>query len=228
MAVNLDEAEKRILGTLLVDFTDRELDAHNLKSGYKGPLIPDLSATICDGADITKVDFDVAFADLEKKKLIKTGPYEAYKNTPGRGMVFLGVFSKREYAGLTELGYKTARQAPNRPSKVQRVVNNVHISGGQFTNMQLATGNNVVQTMEFVSGQDSEILSNLISILEKQGQVISLEQRSDLTSAIREANDGNGKGAKSLLEKVCGPAWSAVQPVIWPIFGDIIKKSLDL
>jgi hypothetical protein len=104
----------------------------------------------------------------------------------------------------------------------------VHISGGQFSNLQLAAGSSILQKIESTSGVDGDILMRLIAILEKQGQVVSIEQRKDLTSAIEEANEGNGKEAKNLLEKVCGPAWVAVQPVIWPIFGDLLKKSLDL
>lgn len=228
MATHLDEAEKQILGALLADFSDRALTADQLSSGYEGPQVSDLTAAICAGGDITKVDFDVAFSDLEKKKLIKTGPFASYENKPGSGVIFIGGYSKREYAGLTQLGYKTARQSPNRPSRVPRIVNNVHISGGQFSNLQLAAGNNVTQKMDSESGVDSDILMKLVAILEKQGQVVSIDQRKDLASAIEEASEGNGKQAKSMLEKVCGPAWESVQPVMWPIVGELVKKSLGL
>ncbi|MBX4138988.1 hypothetical protein JYG35_20060 [Pseudomonas rhodesiae] len=228
MAAHLDEAEKQILGALLADFSDRALTADQLSSGYEGPQVSDLTAAICAGGDITQVDFDVAFSDLEKKELIKTGPFALYKNKPGSGVVFIGGYSKREYAGLTQLGYKTARQSPNRPSRVPRIVNNVHISGGQFSNLQLAAGNNVTQKMDSGSGVYGDILTKLVAILEKQGQVVSIDQRKDLASAIEEASEGNGKQAKSMLEKVCGPAWESVQPVMWPIVGELIKKSLGL
>lgn len=228
MAAHLDEAEKQILGALLADFSDRALTADQLSSGYEGPQVSDLTAAICAGGDITQVDFDVAFSDLEKKKLIKTGPFALYENKPGSGVVFIGGYSKREYAGLTQLGYKTARQAPNRPSRVPRIVNNVHISGGQFSNLQLAAGDNVTQKMDSGSGVDGDILMKLVAILEKQGQVVSIDQRKDLASAIEEASEGNGKQAKSMLEKVCGPAWESVQPVMWPIVGELVKKSLGL
>lgn len=180
------------------------------------------------GVEITKVDFDIAFSDLEKKKLISTGPYAIFENDPSSSVLFIGGYSKREYAGLTESGYKAARLSPNRPNNVQRFVNNVHISGGQFSNLQLAAGNSVAQRMDSISGADSEILMKLVTILESQGQVVSLDQRKDLASAIESASEGNGKEAKTLLEKVCGPAWKSVQPVIWPIVGEILKKSLGL
>lgn len=228
MAVHLDEAEKQILGALLADFSDRALTADQLSDGYEGPQVSDLTAAICAGEDVTQVDFDIAFSDLEKKKLISTGPYAVFENDPSSSVMFLGGYSKREYAGLTQLGYKTARQSTNRPNKVHRVVNNVHISGGQFSNLQLAAGNGIVQKMDSESGLDGDVLMKLVAILEKQGQVVSIDQRKDLASAIEEASEGNGKQAKSILEKVCGPAWDSVQPVMWPIVGELVKKSLGL
>lgn len=228
MAVHLDEAEKQILGALLADFSERTLTADQLTDGYEGPQVSDLTAAICAGGGITQVDFDIAFSDLEKKKLISTGPYAVFENDPGSSVMFFGGYSKREYAGLTQLGYKTARQSPNRPSKVHRVVNNVHISGGQFSNLQVAAGSNVTQQMGSTSGVNSDILMKLVAILEKQGEVVSIDQRKDLASVLEAASEGNGKQAKSMLEKVCGPAWESVQPVIWPIVGELVKKSLGL
>lgn len=228
MAVHLDEAEKQILGALLADFTERELKAESLKRRYEGPKIAELSNAICIGDEITTVDFDLAIKDLEKKKLIKTGPYRAYENKPRSGVFIMGGYSLREYASLTEQGYKTAKQPPNRPAKSQRVVNNVHISGGNFNNMQLAAGEVISQKLQVTSGTDSETLVKLISILEGHGRSVTEEQQRDLLAAIEQAKDGNGKAAKSLLEKVCGPAWDAAQPVMWPILGEIVKQSLGI
>ncbi|OKS58518.1 hypothetical protein [Pseudomonas syringae] len=229
MAVRLDEAEKQILAGLLADFSDRALSSNQLSGGYIGPLVSDLAMAICIGGEVTRVDFDIAFSDLESKKLISTGPYALVEKDPSSGVIFIGGYSKREYAGLTELGYKTARLSPNKPKhSVQRVVNNVHISGGQFSNMQLAAGSIIEQRMDSVSGADGDVLTRLITILENQGQAVSVDQRKDLAIAVESAMEGNGKEAKSLVEKVCGPAWGAVQPVIWPIFGDLLKKSLGL
>ena len=152
---------------------------------------------------------------------------KAYENRPGDFAIIIGSYSKREYAYLTEDGYKAARKAPNRPQRIQRVVNNVHISGGQFNNLQLATGENVQQTMEN-KDTNSEVIAKLISILEKQGQTVTAELYSDLESIVSEANQGNGKQAKSLLAKVCGPMWETLQPIIWPIVGELVKRSLEL
>ncbi|MBH3446858.1 MULTISPECIES: hypothetical protein [Pseudomonas] len=228
MAAQLDEAEKQILGALLIDFSERQLDAQQLKKPYEGPKISDLISAICSGDDITRVDFDIALNDLVKQKLIKTGPWQPYENKPGAGFILVGGHSLKEYACLTELGYKSARQAPNRPAKSQRIVNNLHISGGQFTNLQLAAGEIITQKMQSNTGADSDILAKLIQILEKQGQVVSLEQQNELSVAIAHANEGNGKAAKTSLEKVCGSVWDSVQPVMWPILGELLKKSLGL
>lgn len=228
MAVHLDEAEKQILGALLADFAERELKAESLKKTYEGPKITDLSSAICIGDEITSVDFDLAIKDLEKKKLIRTGPYRLFDNKPGSGVVIVGGYSLREYASLTEQGYKAAKQAPNRPAKSQRIVNHVHISGGNFNNMQLAAGEVISQKLQITSETDSETLVKLISILEGHGRPVNEEQQRDLLTAIEQAKDGNGKEAKSLLEKVCGPAWDAVQPVMWPILGEIVKQSLGI
>lgn len=229
MAGQLDEAAKQILATLLVDFTDRNLTADDLKKRYIGPQIVAVATAVCNIDDITKVDFDVAFRELEKNKLILTGPMEMYKNRPGSRFIAIGSYSKREYVYLTEEGYKAARRAPNRPERVNRVINNVHISGGQFSNLQLAAGENVKQSMSVTNSEtDYEIISKLISILEEQGQVVSDTQRSEITAAVAAANEGDGKQAKSLLEKVCGPVWESVQPVMWPIVGELLKRSLGL
>ncbi|KJM19212.1 hypothetical protein SS15_02300 [Enterobacter roggenkampii] len=229
MAGQLDEAAKQILATLLADFTDRNLTVNDLKKRYIGPQIVAVETAVCNIDDITKVDFDVAFRELEKNKLIHTGPMEMYKNRPGSRVIAIGSYSKREFVYLTEEGYKAARRAPNRPERVNRVINHVHISGGQFSNLQLAAGENVKQSMSVTNSEtDYEIISKLISILEEQGQVVSDTQRSEITAAVAAANEGDGKQAKSLLEKVCGPVWESVQPVMWPIVGELIKKSLGL
>lgn len=229
MAGQLDEAAKQILGTLLADFTDRGLSAQDLKKGYIGPKVEALATAVCNVDDITKVDFEVAFKDLEKARLVRTGPMKMIEpDSFGSGVIFIGSVSQREYAYLTESGYKESRKSPNRPQRVQRVVNNIHISGGQFENLQLAAGESVNQSMKIANGTDSEIVAKLISVLESQGQVVTTQQRSDLEKVVNEANEGNAKEAKSLLEKICGPAWGALQPVVWPIVGELVKKSLGL
>lgn len=228
MAGQLDEAAKQILGTLLADFMDRGLTAKDLKSGYEGPKLEALATAVCNVADFTTVDFEVAFSDLEKSKLIKTGPRVMYENDNNSHVILLGTYSKREYVYLTETGYKESRKVPNRPERVQRIVNNLTITGGQFSNMQLGQGENLSQSMSISTNSDSEVVEKLISILEQQGQLVNNDQRDEICAAVVAANEGDGKEAKSLLAKVCGPAWDSVQPVIWPIVGELVKKGLGL
>ncbi|HHV7383818.1 hypothetical protein NJB25_07210 [Escherichia fergusonii] len=228
MAGQLDEVSKQILGTLLADFTDRQFSIEELKSGYEGPKIEALAAAVCDGDNITKVDFDIAFADLEKNKMVKTGPLEMYDNKPGSSVVVIGFYSKREYTHLTEAGYKAARLKPNKPTRVNRVVNNFTITGGQFSNVQLAAGEQVSQNMTSTTGTDQNIVSRLISILEQQGVVITDTHRDEVVNAVREANNGNAGSAKTILQRICGSAWQEVQSTIWPIVGDLVRKSIGL
>lgn len=228
MAGQLDEAAKQILGTLLADFSDRGLTAQDLKKGYEGPNIEALATAVCSVADFTSVDFEVAFGDLEKAQMIKTGPMAMYDNDRNSSVIIIASYSKREFVYLTEAGYKESRKVPNRPQRVQRIVNNLTITGGQFSNMQLGQGESVTQTMDIASGTDSEIVAKLISILEAQGQVVNADQRSDIVAAVAAAKEGDGKEAKSLMARVCGPLWESVQPVMWPIIGELVKKSLGL
>ncbi|WP_368938597.1 hypothetical protein [Morganella morganii] len=228
MTGQLDEAAKQILGTLLVDFSDRGLTAKDLKNGYQGPNIKALATAVCSMADFNTVDFDVAFGDLEKTKMIKTGPIVMMENDPNSRVVLIGTYSKREYVYLTEAGYKESRKAPNRPKHIQRIINNLTINGGHFSNAQLGQGEVVSQSQSVTTNTGSEVVAKLISILEEQGQVVSSAQRSDIEAVVSAANEGDGKQAKSLLAKVCGPIWESVQPVMWPIVGELVKKSLGL
>lgn len=229
MAGELDEAAKQILGTLLADFAERKLSASDLHSSYVGPKIDALATAVCNVEDINEVDFEVAFKELENKKLISTGPLKAHDNDQNSAFVFIGLYSEREYAFLTEEGYKAARKAPNRPQqRVQRVINTVNIHGGNFNNTQLAAGEAVQQSMAITGGADSDIVARLITILEEQGKPITAEQKTGIQAAITAANDGDGKEAKSLLARACGSVWESVQPVMWPIVGELVKKSLGL
>ncbi|MBG3079011.1 hypothetical protein I4632_02040 [Proteus mirabilis] len=226
MAGQLDEAAKQILGTLLADFNDRGLTAEDLRNGYEGPQIVALATAVCNIDDITQVDFDVAFSELEKNQLIKTGPMEPYKNKPGSRALIIASFNKREYVYLAEKGFKAARRTPNRPERVNRVVNNVHISGGQFNNLQLATGDTVSQNMSIANNSDSDAVKQLISILESQGLQATEQIKADIIEAVHEANNANAGTAKKLLEKAFGTTWGIAQKLAIPIIGGIIKEKL--
>ncbi|EGS1684605.1 hypothetical protein I8I24_000992 [Enterobacter cloacae] len=229
MAGQLDEAAKQILGTLLADFTDRGLSASDLKEPYEGPKLEALATAVCNVEDITKVDFEVAFDELEKKKLIGTGPMEMVDpNRFGEGVIVIASFSKREYVYLTEAGYKESRKGPNKPQRVQRVVNNINITGGSFSNMQLAQGESVKQEFNVAESSDSDIINRLIEILEAQGVTATAENRSDVASAVAEANKGNAGNAQSLLSKAFGVTWDTAKKVAVPVIAELVKKSLGM
>lgn len=228
MAGQLDEAAKQILGTLLADFTDRGLTAQDLKDGYEGPNIEALATAVCSVADFTTVDFEVAFGDLEKSNMIKTGPMAAYDNDRNSSVIFIGVYSKREFVYLTEAGYKESRKGPNRPQRVQRIVNNLTITGGSFSNMQLAQGESITQEFNVAESSDSEIVNKLIEILEAQGVTATAQNRDDVVSAVAEANKGNAGNAQSLLSKAFGVTWDTAKKVAVPVIAELVKKSIGL
>lgn len=86
----------------------------------------------------------------------------------------------------------------------------------------------VSQSQSNTSGTDSEIIDKLVSILKQNSHLVDNDQRDDIVAAVAAANEGDGKEAKSLLSKVCGPAWEFIQTVGWPIIGELVKKSLNL
>ena len=111
---SIDSIKERILIALLEDFRSKELGADSLKRDYEGVAIRSLHEMLNGEA---KVDVYLAFKELEEKKLIGTGPMEAYENKPGSSIMILGVFSKREYAYLKEGGYKIAAAYPASAAK---------------------------------------------------------------------------------------------------------------
>lgn len=228
MAGQLDDAAKQILGTLLADFSDRGLTAQELKNGYEGPNIEALATAVCNVADFTTVDFEVAFSDLENAQMIRTGPTAFFDNDENSSVMFIGTYSKREYVYMTENGYKAARKAPNRPQTIQRIVNNLTITGGQFSNMQLGQGENVNQSMSVTTEGDSETVNKLISILESQGVQATEQNRADIVAAVEEANKGNAGTAKSFLEKAFGTTWGIAQKLALPIIIAKIREKLGM
>jgi len=64
---------------------------------------------------------------LEQGHLIKTGPMVPYENKPGQALVILSFYSKREYAYLTEDGYRAAQASTPAPRATRATItNNFH------------------------------------------------------------------------------------------------------
>lgn len=155
--VNLEEeAVKRIFAALLTEFRQKGYGTEELHNGYEG-LSPVALKEICsaDGR-VSEVDFDLAMKDLEQDDLVKTGPMEAYDNPPGSYVMVIALFSKNEYAYLTEKGYKAATRV-----KLARAAGtqHVHISGN-FHQSPIGVGNHISQSVS-ISAASSEMFDRL-------------------------------------------------------------------
>lgn len=100
---------QEILRRLLLDFQNRKLGLTQLRNGYEGVSIKSLRDQVCELGRGIEVDFDISLEDLEKRGLVRTGPVVPHENDPDSGVLIMSVYSKREYASLTEKGYKAAR-----------------------------------------------------------------------------------------------------------------------
>lgn len=109
----MEEASKAILQILLDNFTDHNRSADDLAREYEGVNLVALKQTVCDEILASPVDFDLALKDLEDSELVDTGPI-AVSREPG----LLSMLSKREFAYLTEKGYKAARKAASAAPRI--------------------------------------------------------------------------------------------------------------
>jgi hypothetical protein len=117
----VEQLSQAILSQLLAEFADRHLSANDLNDGYIGMNIVDLRQSCCDEPSAPAVDFDLALKELEEGDLIQTGPLVPYNNPPNSSVMVIGIFSNREYAYLTEKGYKAARKTRVTPVLKDRV-----------------------------------------------------------------------------------------------------------
>ena len=114
---NVELIAEAILRSLLENFRAQDLNASALESGYTGVSLVELAAPYqVDGT----VDFDLALKELEEKKAIDTGPMAPYENEPGSGFFMIGSYSRRQYAFLTEKGYKQALKVGAPPASKKR------------------------------------------------------------------------------------------------------------
>jgi hypothetical protein len=177
---------------------------------------------------VSQVDFDLSFKHLEERSLITTGPKVPYDNRPGSGVFIMGLFSKREYASLTETGYRTAQQSaeplkPRRPPSPQ-----IHISGGNFHQSQIALGEQVSQQQRNENLNSDEVMERLIQLLEKNGRQIDDATRADVHRVVTLAQEGDTKEAKPILQRLFGFASETVKQEAWAILTTLITKALGL
>jgi hypothetical protein len=161
----LDPLARQILDTLLVDFLERKLGSDALRDGYVGVSLPALVQRYCDGGPASQVDFDLALKQLEDGKLISTGPMVPYENRPGSQVFIMSIYSKREYAYLTEEGYRAAQQSRLVAPSSRRPT--VHISGGTFHQSTIGIGDHVTQSVTVSGGELAESVRKLVDQLEQ-------------------------------------------------------------
>jgi predicted nucleotide-binding protein len=101
-----DELATTIILDLKAHFVEMGFNSSALSIGYVGVPLRQLNEKFCGGGGVSQVDFDLSLKELEEKGLIQTGPLVAHENDPNSGIFILGFYSKREYACLTEVGYK--------------------------------------------------------------------------------------------------------------------------
>ena len=112
----VEELKTAILKHLVTDFASRQLTLSDLSDGYVGVNVVELTQRCCDTVvGASSVDFDVALKDLEDGHLVNTGPMDVSR-VPG----IIAVFSTREYAFLTEKGYKAAKNTMSKKTPSTR------------------------------------------------------------------------------------------------------------
>lgn len=109
---SIDHLCMKILADVLADFTQKGLGSDDLYEEYVGVSLIELERKFCTHGGLSgpsKVDFDLALKQLEENGLIGTGPTVAHENRPDSLVVIIGLYSKREFAYLTEEGYREAK-----------------------------------------------------------------------------------------------------------------------
>jgi hypothetical protein len=191
----LSRLAREILLSIRDDFVSKGLPTAALTSGREGPLTKDLELAVCTSGNSSKVDFELAVAELENGQLIRTGPWVPFDNKPGSDVIILSMYSKREYVCLTEAGYRAAGTL--KEGKPRSPSSRIHISGGSFTNAQIAAGHEVTQ-MQRVDAE-ADAATRLRKLLEDEGISIRDETEKDLRLVVSSAERGNaGRLSQSL------------------------------
>lgn len=117
---SLDLLSRKIIQDLKDRFVEAGHGSSALSVGYEGVPIKGLTERVRDDTGASQVDFEISLKHLEECKFITTGPLAAYDNEPGSGVFILGFYSKREYACLTEEGYRVLTQMEGPQTAKQR------------------------------------------------------------------------------------------------------------
>lgn len=229
----VDDIAMEILTDIVTDFRNKKLGVDALRDGYDGHFMVELKKKY---GSYPEIDFDLAFNQLEEKRLIETGPLVPYEDDPYSDLVIAGLYSKREFICLTEKGYKEAQKpAVKRKSSTT----NVHISGGNFHQSPIGIGSTVNQDINFNNQSDIKDLQHLIEVFEKHIDELSLEatakrkamvQITTLKAQLEDEPDPvivkqAGRTLRNITEGAIGSlVAAATQPAIWSMIDTIMKR----
>jgi hypothetical protein len=222
----LSEIAKNILHDIQDDFKAKGLSASALTEHYIGVAISQLQQKYCESGQTTQVDFDLALKELEDGFLIGTGPMVPYDNEPGSGIFIFAFFSKREYAYLTEDGYRAASQMGDQKTRNRPPY--VHISDGTFHQSQIGIGEQVTQEQKFDVENDDEVIERLTQLFMTTGTPIDGASKAEITRLVKVTHEGDFKETKSMFQRLFGLASETVKQTAWGILTAIITKAVGL
>jgi hypothetical protein len=211
----IDRASSLILATLLADFRLRQLPATALAHGYEGVSLAALREA-CSA--FSEVDFDLAMASLEEAA-VETGPRAPWENDPHSSVFVFGSWSTREYAYLTEAGY---RRALKQDSGGSTPAPTVQISGNTFYQSPVAIGQVANQSVT-IETTDQEVLATLVALLRKEALDTDDQQ---LQALVGHAREGELRQTRTLFKKVFGLATEGTRQVAWNVISALIALQL--
>jgi hypothetical protein len=180
----------------------------------------------CEDGEHSQVDFDLALKELEDGLLIGTGPMVPFDNEPGSGVFILVLHSKREYAYLTEAGYRAAAQVANQRPRTSPP--HVHISGGTFHQSQIGIGEQVTQMQKVDVENDAEVIERLTQLFVMSGSSADAASKAEIARLVATAREGDSIEAKSIFQKMFDLASEAVKQTAWGILTAIITKAIGM
>lgn len=224
---SVDDLSKKIIQYLKERFIEEGHDSSALIDGYVGVPFSQLTDHVRGVTGASQVDFDLSMKFLDEAELVKTGPMEMYDNPPGSGVFIVGFYSKREYAYLTEAGYRVPTDTASGPSSRARAAQ-IHISGGTFHQSQIALGEHVAQQQRIENVNDAEIVERLVQLLSTKDAEIDAATKDEIRKLVDAAQNGDTKEAKPIFQKVFGLAAETVKQQAWGILTALITKAMGL
>jgi hypothetical protein len=220
----LDPLAKVILADVLVEFRSQNLGSEALDAEYRGPSINELKSKFCMHGGRSSVDFDLAFKALEDGEFIGTGPQVPYERDPHSNLIFTGLYSKREFAYLTEKGY---RESQKTPAVKKPPAPSVHISGGSFHNSPLAIGENIQQTTTINVQNDAEVIQYLTNLLAQHDPAAAESEKKEIVALVDAAKAGDVSKAKPIFQRLYGAATEVVKGLAYAVIAEIIKAQFS-